>query len=114
MKRGDWIGLIEASYDTKADDSAWSQRVLESAAPLFGEGLALVLLLARVSPSTLSIEHAEALGPPEMRDYALATNANIPPPVADILYRGGAALGSLSELLSPSGRKRISASPWPS
>lgn len=101
MERTDWIGLVEASYDLAADEATWARRVLESASPLFGDRSALALLLVEVSPTLFRVEHIEVLGPAEIRGQAIALNETIPPAVVDILYRGGATLGSLSGEVFP-------------
>lgn len=99
MTRPDWIALLEASYDLDADDAAWSDRVLACAAPLFERSEWPGLVLARVSPSTFHVEHISARGGPELLAHAVALNENAPPEVVDVIYRGGATIGSLSRLL---------------
>jgi DNA-binding NarL/FixJ family response regulator len=95
----DWIGLLEASYALEADDAAWARGVLERAAPLFERRVAVSLVLARTRGARVEIEHADALGPAEALPWLEAVNRAAPPGSADLIYRSGPVVGSMSELV---------------
>lgn len=98
MKAPDWIRLLEASYELEHDEVAWRQRVLESAAPLFGPRV-LGLCVAQTSGSGVEVEISGILGPAKVRQQGLKVIAAAPPRALDLLWRSGAVVGSLNELV---------------
>ena len=100
MKTPDWIHLLEASYELEHDDVAWRRRVLECAAPLFGpREKPLGLCVARATPTHVDVEILGFRGPSRVREQGLDVITAAPPRALDLLWRSGATVGSLSELV---------------
>lgn len=93
----DFIALLEASYDLSVTgETAWLRGLLTHAEPMFGECLGLGALTLRYGPRTFRIESLIGTGPAELQEWGHRSNAAMPKPVADIMYRSGLVLASLS------------------
>ena len=101
MRTGDWIRLLDASYEMSEADLDWRVRVIETARPLFPRSPAVILLIARVTPDQIEVEEIETPGPPEMREAVLEVNDAGPKGVFDLMYRSGPVAGTLSERIFP-------------
>ncbi len=95
---GDWVELVERSYDLAADDGSWGRRIAEAAAPLFGAAYPVIFFEARATTSGLEIEHVEAAGaPPDAVEVAREMQDAAPARAHALVWRSGGAVGSVSE-----------------
>lgn len=99
MRAPDWIHLLEASYELGEDDAGWRRHLLASAAPLFEGHRDLVMFVANVSCDRVVLEACEVIGPADARQGAITVNDAGPPDAIDFVYRSGAVVGSLSDLV---------------
>ncbi len=107
MKSKDWIGLIETIYRLEGREEAWLNRILDHAVPLFGRGFGPAAGAWSYTPTTVKLDSVVTCAPNFVHSFLEKTLA-ADPKMVDSLYRGGAQMFSLSEIISLQSRNRQS------